>query len=34
VFVGGFDKDVDEEDLKVMFSEVGEVVEIRLVKNF
>jgi len=33
VFVGGLDKDADEEDLKVVFSEVGEVVEIRLAKN-
>jgi hypothetical protein len=33
VFVGGLDKDADEEDLKKVFSEVGEVVEIRLAKN-
>jgi RNA recognition motif-containing protein len=33
VFVGGLDKDADEEDLKKVFSEVGEVVEIRLPKN-
>lgn len=33
VFVGGLDKDADEEDLKKVFSGVGEVVEIRLAKN-
>uniref|UniRef100_A0A0C9RY74 TSA: Wollemia nobilis Ref_Wollemi_Transcript_4346_2585 transcribed RNA sequence n=1 Tax=Wollemia nobilis TaxID=56998 RepID=A0A0C9RY74_9CONI len=33
VFVGGLDKDATEEDLKKVFSEVGEVVEIRLARN-
>lgn len=33
VFVGGLDKDATEEDLKKVFSEVGEVVEIRLMMN-
>lgn len=33
VFVGGLDKDADEEDLKKVFSEVGEVVEVRLARN-
>eukprot|EP00253_Pinus_taeda_P025761 PITA_25761 len=33
VFVGGIDKDAEEEDLRKVFSEVGEVVEIRLTMN-
>lgn len=33
VFVGGLDKDATEEDLKKVFSEVGEVVEVRLMMN-
>lgn len=33
VFVGGLDKDATEEDLKKVFSEVGQVVEVRLMKN-
>eukprot|EP01018_Ginkgo_biloba_P012951 Gb_38984 [translate_table: standard] len=33
VFVGGLDKDAVEEDLKKVFSEVGEVVEVRLARN-
>lgn len=33
VFVGGLDKDVKEEDLKKVFSEVGEVTEVRLMMN-
>ncbi|MQL79494.1 hypothetical protein Taro_011942 [Colocasia esculenta] len=33
VFVGGLDKESTEEDLKKVFSEVGEVVEVRLMKN-
>eukprot|EP00253_Pinus_taeda_P000554 PITA_00554 len=33
VFVGGLDKDATEEDLRKVFSQVGEVVEVRLPKN-
>ncbi|MQL80949.1 hypothetical protein Taro_013420 [Colocasia esculenta] len=33
VFVGGLDKDATEEDLKKVFAGVGEVVEVRLMKN-
>lgn len=33
VFVGGLDKDAADEDLRKVFSEVGEVVEIRLMMN-
>ena len=33
VFVGGLHNDVDENDLKKVFSKVGDIVEIRLVKN-
>lgn len=33
VFVGGLDKDADEEDLKKVFSEIGEVVDIKFPKN-
>lgn len=33
VFVGGLDKDVKEEDLKKVFSAVGEVTEVRLMMN-
>ncbi|XP_057822187.1 uncharacterized protein LOC131034621 [Cryptomeria japonica] len=33
VFVGGLDKDANEEDLKKVFGEVGEIIEIRLAKN-
>eukprot|EP00252_Welwitschia_mirabilis_P027288 TRINITY_DN9327_c0_g1_i1.p1 TRINITY_DN9327_c0_g1~~TRINITY_DN9327_c0_g1_i1.p1 ORF type:complete len:684 (+),score=183.24 TRINITY_DN9327_c0_g1_i1:175-2226(+) len=32
VFVGGLDKDANEDDLKNVFSKVGEVVEVRLAK--
>lgn len=33
VFVGGLDKDATEEDLKKVFSQVGQVTEIRLMMN-
>ncbi|CAN6463776.1 unnamed protein product [Victoria cruziana] len=33
IFIGGLDKDVVEDDLRTVFSEVGEVVEVRLVKK-
>lgn len=33
VFVGGLDKDATEEDLRKLFSEVGEVTEVRLMMN-
>ncbi|KAF8379180.1 hypothetical protein HHK36_028609 [Tetracentron sinense] len=33
VFVGGLDKDATEDDLKKVFSEVGEVTEVRLMIN-
>lgn len=33
VFVGGLDRDATEEDLREVFSEVGEVTEVRLMKN-
>ncbi|KAJ4727300.1 Heterogeneous nuclear ribonucleoprotein like [Melia azedarach] len=33
VFVGGLDKDVVEDDLRKMFSQVGEVTEVRLMMN-
>ncbi|GAB4844266.1 hypothetical protein Ancab_037630 [Ancistrocladus abbreviatus] len=33
IFVGGLDKDATEEDLKKVFSAVGEVVEVRLMMN-
>jgi hypothetical protein len=33
VFVGGLDKDASEEDLRKVFSEVGEVTEVRLMMN-
>lgn len=33
VFVGGLDKDATEDDLKKVFSEIGEVVEVRLMMN-
>lgn len=33
IFVGGLDKDSTEEDLEKVFSVVGKVVEIRLMKN-
>ena len=33
VFVGGLHRDAEENDLKRVFSEIGEIVEIRLVKN-
>lgn len=33
VFVGGLDKDADEEDLRKVFSQVGDVVEVRLPRN-
>ncbi|KAH9307687.1 hypothetical protein KI387_035598, partial [Taxus chinensis] len=33
VFVGGLDKDAIEEDLRKVFTQVGEVVEVRLLRN-
>jgi RNA recognition motif-containing protein len=33
VFVGGLDRDVDERDLRDVFSEVGDITEVRLMKN-
>ncbi|KAH9322961.1 hypothetical protein KI387_017600, partial [Taxus chinensis] len=33
VFVGGLDKDAVEEDLRKVFTQVGEVVEVRLLRN-
>lgn len=33
IFVGGLNKDADEEDLKKVFGEVGEIVEIRMSRN-
>uniref|UniRef100_A0A7N0V8K6 RRM domain-containing protein n=1 Tax=Kalanchoe fedtschenkoi TaxID=63787 RepID=A0A7N0V8K6_KALFE len=33
VFVGGLDKDATEEDLKKVFGKVGEVTEVRLMRN-
>lgn len=33
VFVGGLDKDVTEDDIKKTFSQVGEVIEVRLMMN-
>ncbi|XP_077212923.1 uncharacterized protein LOC143848035 [Tasmannia lanceolata] len=33
IFVGGLDRYVTEEDLRKVFSEVGEIVEVRLMKN-
>ncbi|CAM8937979.1 unnamed protein product [Rhodiola kirilowii] len=33
VFVGGLDKDATEDDLKKVFSVVGEITEVRLMKN-
>lgn len=33
IFVGGLDKDASEEDLKKVFSQVGEVSEVRLMMN-
>ncbi|XP_058087103.1 uncharacterized protein LOC131234323 [Magnolia sinica] len=33
IFVGGLDRDATEEDLRKVFSEVGEVTEVRLMKN-
>ncbi|KAA8515821.1 hypothetical protein F0562_018568 [Nyssa sinensis] len=33
VFVGGLDKDATEDDLRKVFSEVGEVTEVRLMMN-
>lgn len=33
VFVGGLDKDATEDDLKSVFQQVGDVVEVRLVMN-
>ncbi|CAK9259503.1 unnamed protein product [Sphagnum jensenii] len=33
VFVGGLDKDTTEEDLKRLFQQVGDVVEVRLMRN-
>ncbi|KAL5726829.1 hypothetical protein ACHQM5_000079 [Ranunculus cassubicifolius] len=33
VFVGGLDRDADEDDLEKVFKKIGDVVEVRLVKN-
>eukprot|EP00249_Psilotum_nudum_P024616 c29238_g2_i2 orf=207-2666(+) len=33
VFVGGLDKDATEDDVKKVFEQVGEVVEVRLMRN-
>lgn len=33
IFVGGLDKDATENDLRKVFSEVGEVIEVRLLMN-
>lgn len=33
VFVGGLDRDATEEDLRKVFGDVGEVTEVRLMKN-
>ena len=33
VFVGGLDKDATEDDIRKVFSQVGEVVEVRLMMN-
>lgn len=33
IFVGGLDKDATEDDLKKVFSQVGEVTEVRLMMN-
>lgn len=33
VFVGGLDKDATEDDLRKVFSEVGDVIEVRLMMN-
>ncbi|GAB2232346.1 hypothetical protein Droror1_Dr00011378 [Drosera rotundifolia] len=33
VFVGGLDKDATEEDLRGVFNKVGEIVEVRLMRN-
>ncbi|KAF8411430.1 hypothetical protein HHK36_003979 [Tetracentron sinense] len=33
IFVGGLDRDATEEDLRMVFSQVGEVTEVRLMKN-
>lgn len=33
VFVGGLDKETTEEDLSSVFKKVGDVVEVRLMKN-
>lgn len=33
VFVGGLDRDATEDDLRKVFSQVGEVTEVRLMKN-
>jgi RNA recognition motif-containing protein len=33
VFVGGLDKDATESDLRKVFSEVGEITEVRLMMN-
>ncbi|KAI3977726.1 hypothetical protein MKX01_009611 [Papaver californicum] len=33
VFVGGLDRDADEDDLMEVFKKVGEVIEVRLVKS-
>ncbi|KAF9609559.1 hypothetical protein IFM89_016995 [Coptis chinensis] len=33
IFVGGLDRDANEEDMRKVFSQVGEVTEVRLMKN-
>ncbi|KAM0885283.1 hypothetical protein ACQ4PT_030384 [Festuca glaucescens] len=34
IFVGGLDRDADEEDIRKVFGQVGDVVEVRLHKDF
>lgn len=34
IFVGGLDRDATEEDVKQVFERIGEIVEVRLHKNF
>lgn len=33
IFIGGLDKDVKEEDVRKVFVEVGEIVDLRVVMN-
>eukprot|EP00262_Sarcandra_glabra_P002733 TRINITY_DN1313_c0_g1_i1.p1 TRINITY_DN1313_c0_g1~~TRINITY_DN1313_c0_g1_i1.p1 ORF type:complete len:711 (+),score=164.69 TRINITY_DN1313_c0_g1_i1:100-2232(+) len=34
IFIGGLDRDADEDDVKKAFEKIGEVVEVRLLRNF